>query len=222
MSTSALWLVVVVVWVASSVGLGIVMGRRGYSAFGWGVIGGAMGPIGVVLALLLHGPHPPDRWTSAGRAADGPVDVLVGTDGSAASVAAALAAISLVDGRLGRLTIAAVEAQDANTAEAERTQRELLAVAALVDERLSTLGASAGTVVLHGRPADALRDRAVAGGYDVIAVGSHGHGLSPALLGSVAAALVDRSPVPLLVSGRSTTAASALEGAPPVAGVVGA
>ena len=212
MSTSGLWIAVIVLWIASAIGLGIVMGRRGYSAFGWGVIGGALGPIGIVVAVLLHAPQPPDRWTSSDRPGPGSVDVLVGTDGSAASLAAATSAVELLEGRLGRVTLATVAPQDANPTATEQAQSDLATAAAEVNERLRPLGASAGTVVLHGRPADALRARAEAGGYDVIAVGSHGHGASTALLGSVAASLVDDSPVPLLVAGRTSAKVSGSPG----------
>jgi nucleotide-binding universal stress UspA family protein len=143
-------------------------------------------------------------------------------------MAAALSALALLEGRLGRVTIAAVEPNDANAADAERAQQDLAATAAVVNERLRALGGPggvtvplAGTIVLHGRPADALRDRAEDGNYGLIAIGSHGHGLSSALLGSVAASLVARSPVPLLVAGRSTTVAVEAAAAP-LAGAVGA
>ena len=197
------------IWLACSVGLGIVMQRRGYSGFGWGVIGGLLGPIGVLLALLSQRPEPPDRWEQAGLAAPGPVDVLVGTDGSRASTAAAAAAIELLGERVGRVTLAAVAPFDANVEDESRAEHALATAGAALADRLGRASVVAGTVVLHGRPADALVDRARDGAYDLIVVGSHGHGASAALLGRVTAALVEHAPVPLLVMGRTVEAENA-------------
>jgi nucleotide-binding universal stress UspA family protein len=191
-----------VVWLACSVGLGLVMQRRGYSGFGWGVIGGVLGPIGVLLALLSQRPQPPDRWGQPGRAAPGQVDVLVGTDGSAPSTAAASAALGLLGARIGRVTLATVAPFDANTEDEARAEQALAAAGDALADRLARASVVPGTVVLHGRPADALVDRARDGGYDVIVVGSHGRGASAALLGRVTSALVERAPDPLLVVGR--------------------
>jgi nucleotide-binding universal stress UspA family protein len=203
--TQALALGFLAAWAVSALGLGIVMGRRGYSGFGWGVIGAALGPIGVLLALTFRAAPPPDRWERAGLPSSGPVDVLVGTDGSPASVAAATAAIELLGDRLGKVTLASVAPLDAN-AEYESRAREVLAeTGAALADRLEHHGAVAGEVVLHGRPDEALLSRARDGGYDLIVVGSHGHGASTALLGSVAASLVADADVPLLIGGRRLT-----------------
>lgn len=66
------------------------------------------------------------------------------------------------------------------------------------------------TVLLRGRPADALLGEARRIGADLIVVGSRGHGtLDAMLLGSVSAEIVARSAVPVLVV-RSATADQAL------------
>ena len=190
------------IWFVSAVLLGIVMHRRGYNGWGWGVIGVALGPLGVLLALLYHASPPPDRWTQTGLTASGPVDVLIGTDGSPAALVAAQAAITVLGERLGRVTIAAAAPFDANADDESRAQAALEATRAALADQLTERSAVPGAVVLHGRPADALRARARDGGYELIAVGSHGHGASAAILGSVTSALVERSELPLLVTGR--------------------
>ena len=196
----------VVVWAACAIGLGLVMRRRGYSGFGWAVVGGVLGPIGILVGLLFHVTSSPrDRWTVAGLPAAGPVDVLVASDGSAEAQGAASAAVDVLRERIGRVTVAVVEPLDATAVDQERARSALEATRAVVAERASAAGVGAvpGAVVLRGRPADALRELAADGGYDVIVVGSHGRGASRAVLGRVASALLERSTVPLLVTGRA-------------------
>jgi nucleotide-binding universal stress UspA family protein len=55
--------------------------------------------------------------------------------------------------------------------------------------------------VLTGRPDRALRAYAVAHGFDVIVVGNRGHGMSNAVLGSVATRLASQGEIPVLVAG---------------------
>jgi nucleotide-binding universal stress UspA family protein len=201
--TQAFAIAFLAVWGASAIGLGIVMQRRGYSGWGWGVIAGVLGPIGILLALLARNPMPPDRWSQSGLAAKGPVDALIGTDGSPDSIAAATQAIDLLGDRLGRVTLATVAPFDANHDYESRAEDALATARDALAGRLAELAVVPGAVVLHGRPAEALIDRARDDGYDVIVVGSHGHGASAALLGRVSAALVEHAAVPLLVTGRN-------------------
>ncbi|HET9442928.1 MAG TPA: hypothetical protein VFO65_06365, partial [Acidimicrobiales bacterium] len=100
--------VVVVVWVLTGVVLGVVMTRRGYSGYGWGVIGTVLGPLAVVVALFARGTARADLVTSAGVPGAGPTHVLAGVDGSPASLDAALSAADLLDDRIGRFTLAIV------------------------------------------------------------------------------------------------------------------
>ena len=60
------------------------------------------------------------------------------------------------------------------------------------------------TVILSGRPADALSGYAHRHNTDLIAVGARGKGLSEAALGSVAEQLVRQPDVLVLVAGRRT------------------
>jgi nucleotide-binding universal stress UspA family protein len=56
------------------------------------------------------------------------------------------------------------------------------------------------TIVLAGRPATALLGYATSKDYDLLVVGSRGHGASKAVLGSVAATLVRAPELPVLVA----------------------
>jgi hypothetical protein len=87
-----------------------VMGRRGHNPFGWLFLGAVFGPLVVPLAI---GAARRARMTSqavgvVGSRGEGPVDVLVGIDGSPQSAAALGAMCALLGPRLGRLTLAAV------------------------------------------------------------------------------------------------------------------
>jgi nucleotide-binding universal stress UspA family protein len=66
---------------------------------------------------------------------------------------------------------------------------------------LSGTGRTVETKVTVGRPASAIIDEARAISADLIAIGSHGRGaVASALLGSVAAEVVDHAPCPVLVA----------------------
>lgn len=84
-------------------------------------------------------------------------------------------------------------------AEARRTVDE-------ARERLAGSGLSVEAVVLHGRPATAIVDRARGMPADLIVVGRRGLGtIESMLLGSVSAEVVDHAPGPVLVARGSKT-----------------
>jgi nucleotide-binding universal stress UspA family protein len=68
------------------------------------------------------------------------------------------------------------------------------------------VGASPTTVVLTGRPADALIGYAKRHDVDLVAIGARGRGLSETIVGSVAEQLVRAPDVLVLVAGRVDTA----------------
>jgi nucleotide-binding universal stress UspA family protein len=79
-------------------------------------------------------------------------------------------------------------------AEAQRTVKK-------VSERLARAGMSVEAVVLRGRPATAIVDRARRIHADLVVVGSRGHStIESMLLGSVSAEVVDHAPAPVLVA----------------------
>jgi nucleotide-binding universal stress UspA family protein len=72
-------------------------------------------------------------------------------------------------------------------------------------EPLRTRGLSTAHTVLRGRPADALLDWIDGHRPDLVIVGTRGNSVvTQALVGSVSAELIDRSPVPVLVVRRPT------------------
>ena len=193
---------VLVVWLLTGIVLGVVMARRGYGGFGWGVLGAVFGPLGILLALFFHMPPKQDLIIRAGIAGEGPVDVLVGIDGSPSSTAAAIAVGRIVGSRLGRLTLATVEPIDASP-EDETAGRNALEGARADFLRLhGDLSVRPEHLVLHGPAAEALVAYAEEAGYELIAVGSHGRGASAAVVGSTAGRLARSSPVPVVLAGQ--------------------
>jgi nucleotide-binding universal stress UspA family protein len=97
------------------------------------------------------------------------------------------------------------------TVPTDRIEAEIRAVADRTvheaQERLARPGLKAYAVVLRGRPATAIVDRARRMPADLIVVGSRGHGMIESmLLGSVSAEVVDDAPAPVLVArGDKTT-----------------
>lgn len=201
MSPSAFLLGVFVTWAVIGVGSAIVMGRRGHAPFSWLILGTVFGPLVIPLAVerqararQLAAPVPDDTWR-------GPVDVLVGIDGSAEAVTAANVVARLLGDRIGRFTLATVvdydTALDGEAGPAHRAAR------ASVDRAASALTASLPVapeaVVLTGKPAHALADRAADGRFDVLTVGSRGRGAAKPLLGSVASRLARGGVTPVLI-----------------------
>jgi nucleotide-binding universal stress UspA family protein len=189
---------VIAAWLAIGVALAVVMGRRGHDSVAWFVVGTLMGPFAVLLAVdaWRHGEESQADTVGAGAArGGGAVDVLVGYDASAESAAALEAVISVLGERIGRLGVATVvpygDIPERERAATDRLRR-------LADEssvRVTRLE------VLRGHPSEALRHCAVTEGYDMIAVGARGSGITKAVLGSAATELARDSEVPVLVVG---------------------
>jgi len=126
---------VLLIWLAVALTIGItlavVMGRRGHSAFEWFLIGAVLGPFALPLAWGRIGSEPaaPNREIvdAAPGSGTGPIDVLVGIDGSAESETALRTAIEILGPRTGRLTLAGVtgfERQFAGSGRHEASARE--------------------------------------------------------------------------------------------------
>src|SRR5512133_333163 len=180
MSATTGLLALAATWVGIGVLLALAMGRRGHDPFAWWLLGTLLGPLALPLAVAAQQRRLDWAWlVRAGRPGRGPVDVLVGLDGS------------------GEATPAQARAR----AELERQAR-------LVQLRLSAghHGPDDGRrvprlVLLTGHPAQALSRLAAEGGYDLLVVGSRGAGLSKVLLGSTATTLAAHTKVPVLVAG---------------------
>jgi nucleotide-binding universal stress UspA family protein len=196
-------------WVVIGLVLSIVMGRRGHDSFGWLVTGTLLGPLAVVLAIEARRrsevlePEPMRRGPPA-IPSSGPVDVLVGFDGSPESRAAIDAVPTLLGDRLGRLTVATVVPYG------ELREQERLATKALRSLEGGTLGFECDLELLHGHPAAALTQYATTGGYALIAVGTRGAGITKAILGSAATQLAENSTVPVLLVNARRDAAAAI------------
>jgi nucleotide-binding universal stress UspA family protein len=201
--------------------LAIVMGRLGHSSFTWGLLGLVLGPIALLLALssVRNGRPSWSRLLAGGDPGSGPVDVLIGIDGSRESAAAASTALHLLGDRMGRLALVSVTAIDDSPAgreEQARLQAELerQAQALQAAQRGRRQSGQAGQTVIpalmlrSGQPAAVLDEMAVEDGYGLVVVGARGAGLSTVLLGSVATRLAAQASVPVLVvgdrAGRST------------------
>ena len=134
-----------------------------------------------------------------------PISVLVGVDGSVEAGAAACTVVELFGPRLGHLMLAAVI--DFDAAESARAGQEVLSAEArevLEDPAIYVGDFDPDTIVLAGEPADTLLEYTRDHDIDLLAVGTHGRGLSKAVLGSVSGRLVQQQEVPVLVVGSGT------------------
>jgi nucleotide-binding universal stress UspA family protein len=192
-------LIGLVAWLTTGVVLAVVMGRRGHNAFEWFLIGSILGPISLPLAWARINDEPRQDRDVVGAAPGhgaGPLDILVGIDGSDESLAALRAAVEMLGTRVRRLTLANVTDFDHGSPQAEPDRKRALAI--LEDAAALVSASQPGTILLSGRPADALSAHARGDGYELLVVGRRGRGASKAILGSTASQLT-RSTVPVLM-----------------------
>ena len=89
---------------------------------------------------------------------------------------------------------------------------------ALIKTGMFPNGADVETAVVVGRPAFAIVDRAKAGSFDLIMMGTHGRtGLSHMFMGSVAERVVRMSPCPVLTLHATAAAETPAQARPPKA-----
>jgi len=211
------YVAVVVAWLAVGAAVGVVDARRGHWRHSW-VVSAILGPFAVALAWERRHLAPPSPTVlTKGRARRGPVDLLLGFDGSPSSMEAAVLAIGLFGPRARKVMLATV--LDVDTA-APHADSELYPVpwpeeqAARdhLDTAVSSLeadfGIEAGSVILAGAPADALERYAVEEGYEVLVIGCRGKGLSKVLLGSCASTLARAAKVPVMLIPEAPTTSS--------------
>lgn len=197
-STTELMMIVAAAWLATGLTLAVVMGRRGHGSFQWFLIGAALGLLALPIAWTAirdEGRRSPVSLAESGSGG-GPVNVLVGIDGSAEAALALRTAIELIGDHIGHLTLANVVTFD----EASRTaRREEERAAELLEATATSLNTmAAGQIVLIGQPADALMNHATEEGYDLLVIGRRGRGASKTLLGSTASRAAN-GPIPVLI-----------------------
>jgi nucleotide-binding universal stress UspA family protein len=133
--------------------------------------------------------------------------ILVAVDGSPAAAKALEQAVDLARGEGARLTLISVAVRPRWIAGPyampyptdqdleEEADRVVARAEALVPEDVPV-----STVVRRGPVADAILDRVRDGEHDLVVMGSRGRGSARSLLlGSVSRAVLDRSPVPVMV-----------------------
>jgi nucleotide-binding universal stress UspA family protein len=87
----------------------------------------------------------------------------------------------------------------------EDMRREAASILDAAAARLDGPGRTISTASAAGRAADVIIETATDDGVDLVVVGSRGHGtLETMLVGSVAAEVVDRAPMPVLVARRDS------------------
>ncbi|MGH9279504.1 MAG: universal stress protein [Acidimicrobiales bacterium] len=191
-------------WVAFGLAAVLVMRRRGHDAFAWSILFLFLGPVALPIAVSAERHRPPE----SGRPMQpGPLDVLVGHDGSPASAAALETVLALLGTEMTSLTLAAVvDIEAATTTRGQQTTRDAQSrLEAVASGPSSVIAAPVATVVLHGDPAHALAHFASEHGYELIVVGGSGPGRPWVRRGSVARRLVACSRVPLLVGPNAPT-----------------
>ena len=195
MPGSAVFVIVAVTWLSTGVALSLVMGRRGHFALGWGILGAVLGPLAVLAAVGTMHVETEERPSllALAQSQGGPVDVLVGIDGSPQSRLGLERVVALLGPQMGRLTLATVLEFDDVSADKATAIAELARHA-----RLSGVTAP-GQVLLYGQPARALSDFAAGTKASLLVVGTRGKGITHAMFGSTAEALAAGCPVPVLM-----------------------
>lgn len=199
-SYGTLVLVMAISWLAVGLTLSLVMGRRGHDPFTWLVLGTLFGPLGAIFALAANDEGlRPELVAQRQSSGPGPIDVLIGVDGSPESRAALLAVTELLGPRLGRLTLATVIPYDSGF-DRQRAARSAL------EQAGDALGGGPRLEVLHGRPAPVLLQRVAEDGYDLLVIGARGAGASNAFLGSTAVDVAQSAKFPVLLVGADSSA----------------
>lgn len=195
---------VVVVWLALGLGAAVWLGRRGYRDPKWYLIGAALGPLFVPIALERG--RAQDRVVERTPMADGApagdgaaLTVVVGVDGSGESDRSVRDAARLFTADGTRVVL--VMAIDPDVVEfADDTERNRCR--SLLADRADWFSGSSPVVeIVSGRPGHALLEVAQQESADVVVVGRRGRGLSHRMLGSVAEHVTRHSPAPVLLAG---------------------
>jgi nucleotide-binding universal stress UspA family protein len=195
-------------WIVLGAGMGFLEARRGH----WvklPLVAALIGPFALPLIIVARQREAEarPRWLAGAGRGPGELEVLVGYDGTDGSMTALDEAVRLLGPQVRRLTLATV--LDYDTAaphdaylHTEPWAEETAAEAGLAEAARAVVAATSvapATVVLAGRPADALERHAIDHHCDVVVLGPRRHGAAHTALGSCAAQLARRSRVPILL-----------------------
>jgi nucleotide-binding universal stress UspA family protein len=193
-------ILVLVTWVAIGLTAVVYLGRHGRRSPAWFVIGIALGPILLPIAVEIAQREGTvlSRSTPANGGAPARLTVLAAVDGSAESDEALADAARLLSPEGARFILLTVLDPDLgeNDSQARRDAEELLESRAA---RIPEEALPAVLEVVAGEPAHVILERAGTGAVDLLVLGRRGRGLSQMLIGSVADQVVRRSPRPVLL-----------------------
>ena len=200
---TTLAVVLIVAWVVVGLLSGLWMARHGHDPL-WTLIAVVLGPLFVPIAMERVQRRPEvARFGSTGappQRSEGKTEVriLVGLDGSIESERGLATVLRLFGPHCGLLVLAEVvnfeAAEAAPSAEVDAAERHLSELASDVQ-----IAGVVHTEVLAGAPGPTLRGFAEQQDMDLLVVGRRGQGVSPRVLGSVSADIVQHSSVPVLV-----------------------
>jgi nucleotide-binding universal stress UspA family protein len=191
---------VLVTWVAVGLAAVVYLGRHGRRSPAWVVIGLALGPVLLPIALEIVQREGTvlSRSVAGNGATAAHLTVLVAVDGSEESDEAMADAVRLLPPEGARFILLTVLDPDLgeNDPQARREAEELLDSRAV---RVREGGLPTVLEVAAGEPAHVILERAGAEAVDLVVLGRRGRGLSQMLIGSVADQVVRRSPRPVLL-----------------------
>jgi nucleotide-binding universal stress UspA family protein len=191
---------VLVTWVAVGLAAVVYLGRHGRRSPAWLVIGIALGPILLPIALEIAQREGTvlSRSTVSNGSSAAQLTVLAAVDGSEESDEALADATRLLSPEGARFILLTVLDPDLgeNDPEARHEAEELLETRAA---RIPQGGLAPVREVVAGEPAHVILDRAREEAVDLVVLGRRGRGLSQMLVGSVADQVVRRSPRPVLL-----------------------
>jgi nucleotide-binding universal stress UspA family protein len=191
---------VAVTWAVIGLIVAFVMRRRGHDFSVWLVLGVALGPLVVPLAIERVRYHGAAEYRPRVIPTSPHVgfDVLGGLDGSDEAFRAIETALKLFGGRVSSVTVATVLDFDSESSTSGlESQTAANAMLAGIAENLEY--DPVDTKILFGRADKALSEHARTSGMELIVVGARGHGATEALFGSVTSRLVGSSEVPVFV-----------------------
>lgn len=200
MSDLVFVVLVLVTWVATGLAAVVFLGRHGRRSPAWWVIGVALGPILLPIAVELAERQGVLLARTAEPAGERRprLTVLVAVDGSRESDDALADAGRVLAPKGAQFVL--LHVLDPDLGENDPVARR--DAEALLTERSAWLpqgSLPAVHEVATGQPASVILDRAAADAVDLVVLGRRGRGLSELLLGSVADQVVRRSPRPVLL-----------------------